>query len=66
MIRRSGVADTERIREVDRSAATSFAEIGMDWVAAHEPDPAEVLDEFALAGRSWVGPGRTTESWSVT
>jgi GNAT superfamily N-acetyltransferase len=54
VIRRSEVADTERIREVDRSAATSFADIGMSWVAGHEPDPAVVLDEYARSGRSWV------------
>ena len=53
------VGDSERIREVDRSAATSFADIGMTWVAGHEPDPVEVLDGYARSGRSWVALDET-------
>jgi GNAT superfamily N-acetyltransferase len=54
VIRRSEAADSGRIQEVDVSAGTRFAEIGMQWVADHEPTSLAELDEYARAGHSWV------------
>jgi len=53
-IRAAQVADSEAIRDVERSAGQRFREIGMEWVASHEPMNAEKLGSYADHGRSWV------------
>ncbi len=53
-IRPARPADSERMREIERSAGARFLEVGMGWVASHEPLSAEELGAFAEAGRSWV------------
>lgn len=53
-IRAAQVADSEAIRDVERTAGQRFREIGMEWVASHEPMNAEELGTFADDGRSWV------------
>jgi GNAT superfamily N-acetyltransferase len=57
IIRPASEADSEDIRRVERSAGVRFTEIGMEWVASHEPMSASLLTEFAQAGRSWVAEG---------
>jgi GNAT superfamily N-acetyltransferase len=57
IIRPASDADSEDIRLVERSAGVRFTEIGMEWVASHEPMSASLLTEFAQAGRSWVAEG---------
>jgi GNAT superfamily N-acetyltransferase len=54
IIRPASEADSDAIRRVERSAGARFSEIGMEWVASHEPMSAALLGEFAQSGRSWV------------
>ena len=42
------------LREIEVAAGRSFAAIGMDWVAAHEPPPIEELEAYRAAGLAWV------------
>jgi GNAT superfamily N-acetyltransferase len=56
-IRPSTPADSEQLRAIERSAGRRFDQIGMGWVAAHEPMSTTELAEFAEAGRSWVAVG---------
>jgi GNAT superfamily N-acetyltransferase len=53
-IRTALVTESDAIRAVERSAGERFSQIGMDWVASHEPMNAEDLCTFAADGRSWV------------
>jgi len=46
--------EMERLRDIERAAGALFVEAGMPEVAAHEPDPADVLAQYAGAGRAWV------------
>jgi GNAT superfamily N-acetyltransferase len=57
IIRPASDADAEEIRRVERSAGVRFSEIGMDWVASHEPMSTSRLMEFARSGRAWVAEG---------
>jgi GNAT superfamily N-acetyltransferase len=54
VIRPARAEDSENLREIERSAGARFEEIGMGWVASHEPISADELNAFAEAGRSWV------------
>jgi GNAT superfamily N-acetyltransferase len=54
MIRPARPADAEDEREVESAAGVRFGEIGMAYVADHEPMSADELIEYALDGRSWV------------
>ena len=46
--------ELERLRDIERAAGVLFTEAGMPHIAAHEPAPAEVLAQYADAGRAWV------------
>jgi GNAT superfamily N-acetyltransferase len=42
------------LREIERDASRSFADIGMADVAAHEPLSIAQLERFLAAGQAWV------------
>lgn len=46
--------DLPLLREIERAAGRSFAEIGMHLVADDEPPSVEELRRYADAGRAWV------------
>lgn len=46
--------DSRALREIETLAGEAFRSIGMEEVADAEPMSMEVLDGFALSGRSWV------------
>ncbi|MDQ1434094.1 MAG: hypothetical protein QOF59_910 [Actinomycetota bacterium] len=46
--------ELERLREIERAAGAMFADVGFPDVAAHEPESAEALAEYARAGRAWL------------
>jgi GNAT superfamily N-acetyltransferase len=46
--------ELEGLRAIERAAGVLFAEAGMPEVAAHEPDPVDVLAQYADAARAWV------------
>src|SRR5262249_1038247 len=46
--------ELELLREIERAAGVLFAEAGVPEIAAHEPEPAEVLARYADEGRAWV------------
>src|SRR5262245_4487993 len=46
--------DVPALRDIERAAGSSFAGIGMAFVAEDEPFPAETLLEYVRAGRAWV------------
>jgi GNAT superfamily N-acetyltransferase len=54
VIRRSTLEDSRRIQEVDRSAGSRFAEIGLERIAEHPPTSLELLEGFVRSQRSWV------------
>jgi GNAT superfamily N-acetyltransferase len=54
VIRRSTLEDSLRIQEVDLSAGSRFAEIGLKRISEHPPIALESLLEFAHSCRSWV------------
>src|SRR5262245_5541952 len=54
VFRATRLDELERLRDIERAAGVLFAEAGMPEVAAHEPDPAEVLARYVQAGRAWV------------
>jgi len=54
MIRKSTLEDSERIQEVDLSAGSRFAEVGLQRISEHPPIALEILEECARSGRSWV------------
>lgn len=57
LIRPGRAEDSEDLRAIERSAGARFEEVGMDWVASHEPMSADELEGYARAGRSWVAVG---------
>ena len=57
IVRAASESDSEDIRQVERSAGVRFTDVGMEWVASHEPMSASLLTEFARSGRSWVVDG---------
>jgi GNAT superfamily N-acetyltransferase len=46
--------DLPALREIERAAGRSFAELGMDLVADDEPPTIELLRRYVAAGRAWV------------
>jgi GNAT superfamily N-acetyltransferase len=54
VIRSSRLEDSERIQQVDLSAGSRFAEVGLQRISEHPPVALENLEEFARSGRSWV------------
>jgi GNAT superfamily N-acetyltransferase len=46
--------ELERLRDIERAAGRLFAEVGLEDVAAHEPESAEGLAAYLDAGRAWV------------
>lgn len=46
--------ELERLRAIEVAAGRPFADLGMDWVAAHEPPSPAELDGYRRAGRAWV------------
>jgi ribosomal protein S18 acetylase RimI-like enzyme len=57
VIRPARRADAERLRIIERIAGARFRQVGMAEIAAAEPMSAEVLVDYAEAGRSWVAAG---------
>ncbi len=53
-IRTAREEDLPVLREIERAAGRSFAELSMDLVADDEPLPLAALREYADAGRAWV------------
>jgi GNAT superfamily N-acetyltransferase len=54
MIRPARPQDAADERSIERAAGARFADIGMLFVAEHEPMSAEELVKYAREGRSWV------------
>lgn len=54
MIRPATSADAEAMRQVERAAGVQFVDVGMAFVAEHEPIDAVTLASYAADGRSWV------------
>jgi len=46
--------DSPALREIEMLAGEAFRSIGMEEIADGEPMSVEVLDRYALSGRSWV------------
>ncbi len=46
--------DSPALREIETLAGEAFRSIGMEDIADAEPTAVEVLDSYALGGRSWV------------
>ncbi|MFJ8629587.1 GNAT family N-acetyltransferase [Streptomyces sp. NPDC093568] len=53
-VRAAGAGDLPALRDIERAAGEPFRDIGMAWVAEHEPPAVEVLEEYRRAGRTWV------------
>jgi GNAT superfamily N-acetyltransferase len=53
-IREARVGEVGRLRDIEASAGALFRQLGMDLVADDEPAPAEVLQEYVVAGRAFV------------
>lgn len=53
-IRSGRQEDFPTLRDIERSAGSPFAEIGMIFVAEDEPPSVQLLQEFADDGRCWV------------
>lgn len=47
-------ADSPALREIETLAGAAFRSIGMEEIADAEPMSVEVLDGYALSGRSWL------------
>jgi GNAT superfamily N-acetyltransferase len=54
MIRAPRRDELELLRDIERAAGTLFAEVGLDDVAAHEPETVDRLTAYLDAGRAWV------------
>ena len=46
--------DCLALHAIEELAGARFREVGLDDVADHEPESAEALAAYAVAGRSWV------------
>lgn len=46
--------DCLALRAVEELAGARFSEVGLRDVADHEPESAQALEAYAVAGRSWV------------
>jgi GNAT superfamily N-acetyltransferase len=46
--------ELETLREIERDAGRLFAEIGLDDIAAHDPESIETLTQYLDVGRIWV------------
>ena len=53
-LRAATVADSVRLREIEREAGEQFRTVGMADVADHDPFTVEELHAYAAGGRSWV------------
>ena len=53
-IRPAHPRDSAAFEEIERSTYGQFRSVGLDIVANEPPDPVDVLDTYADAGRSWV------------
>jgi GNAT superfamily N-acetyltransferase len=53
-VRASRSEDSLVLRAIERRAGERFREVGLDQIADDEPLSAELLAEYAAAGRSWV------------
>jgi GNAT superfamily N-acetyltransferase len=54
VIRTPRLDELERLRDIERAAGVLFADAGMPEVAAHEPEPADALEQYVDAGRAWA------------
>jgi GNAT superfamily N-acetyltransferase len=62
-VRRSLPAESPILREIETLAGDAFRSVGMEAIADAEPMSVEVLDAYALGGRSWVAVDET--DWPV-
>ncbi len=53
-IRNAIVADSERLRSIEREAGEQFRSVGLGAIAAHDPFSVDELRAYADDGRSWV------------
>lgn len=53
-IRAAAPSDGAELRRIERLAGERFREVGLGWVADHEPPSTDTLAAYARAGRSWV------------
>jgi GNAT superfamily N-acetyltransferase len=58
-VRPSLRAESPTLREIETFAGEAFRSIGMDAIADTEPMSVEVLDAYAISGRSWVAVDET-------
>ena len=54
LIRAPRPDELESLRAIERAAGTLFAQVGLDDVAADEPETIEALGAYLAAGRIWV------------
>jgi GNAT superfamily N-acetyltransferase len=57
-IRHPRTDDLEALRDIERAAGLSFAEVGMFDIAEDEPDTVEVLNGYLEEGRAWIATDR--------
>lgn len=62
-VRPSLPVESPTLREIEMFAGEAFRSIGMEAIADAEPMSVEVLDAYALSGRSWVAVDET--DWPV-
>lgn len=53
-IRAATPDDVERLQAIEFAAGAAFVHIGMPEIAADDPLPADELERYRAAGRSWV------------
>jgi GNAT superfamily N-acetyltransferase len=58
-VRAGRAEDGEHLQEIERQAGEQFRDIGMGWVADHDPFALDVLAAYAAEGRSWVAVDET-------
>jgi GNAT superfamily N-acetyltransferase len=54
--------ELEILRDIERDAGRLFAKIGLDDIAAHDPDSIETLTGYLDVGRIWVIPDDDTDA----
>lgn len=53
-VRASRADDGPALQDIERLAGQRFRQVGLGYVADHDPAPVAVLAEYAAAGRGWV------------
>jgi GNAT superfamily N-acetyltransferase len=54
--------ELETLRDIERDAGRLFAEIGLDEIAAHDPESLETLTQYLEVERIWVVADACTDA----